>query len=136
MNWRRLNGGLGLAQEKIMPGEKEALASIISDMGAFMRAMYKPMPRCGSALEAPGRIETIESKRRPRMFAGRAGPSLLTLNVARVLSACSSTVTGVSAHAKSTALATSLSSICAISSGAPLTVTVSLAVISSKTLCA
>ena len=42
INWRRPNQGLGLAEEKIMPGEKEALASIISDMGAYMRAMYTP----------------------------------------------------------------------------------------------
>ena len=41
-NWRRPNQGLGLAEEKIMPGEKEALASIISDMGAYMRAIYTP----------------------------------------------------------------------------------------------
>jgi Dyp-type peroxidase family len=41
-NWRRPNQQLALAEEKIMPGEKEALASIIHDMGAYMRAMYKP----------------------------------------------------------------------------------------------
>jgi Dyp-type peroxidase family len=42
INWRRPNEGLGLAEEKIMPGEEEALDSIIAEMGAYMRAMYKP----------------------------------------------------------------------------------------------
>ncbi len=42
INWRRPNEGLALAEEKIMPGEKEALDSIIADMGDYMRAMYKP----------------------------------------------------------------------------------------------
>lgn len=42
INWRRPNDGLGLAEERIMPGEKEALASVIRDMGDYMRAMYKP----------------------------------------------------------------------------------------------
>jgi Dyp-type peroxidase family len=41
-NWHRPNQGLALAEERIMPGEKEALASIIRDMGAYMRAMYTP----------------------------------------------------------------------------------------------
>jgi len=42
INWRRPNEGLGLAEERHMPGEKEALDSIIADMGAYMRAMYRP----------------------------------------------------------------------------------------------
>ncbi|HXJ03012.1 MAG TPA: Dyp-type peroxidase [Micropepsaceae bacterium] len=42
INWGRPNQGLALAEEKLMPGEKEALASIIRDMGNYMRAMYKP----------------------------------------------------------------------------------------------
>ena len=42
MNLGRPNLGLALGEEKIMPGEKEALASIIRDMGDYMRAMYKP----------------------------------------------------------------------------------------------
>ncbi|HEX2724491.1 MAG TPA: catalase family protein, partial [Beijerinckiaceae bacterium] len=42
INWRRPNEQLALAEERHMPGEKEALDSIIADMGAYMRAMYRP----------------------------------------------------------------------------------------------
>jgi hypothetical protein len=42
INWRRPNDGLGLAEEKVLPGEEAALDSIVADMGAYMRAMYKP----------------------------------------------------------------------------------------------
>jgi Dyp-type peroxidase family len=42
INWRRPNEGLGLAEEKCLPGEEEALDSIIADMGDYMRETYKP----------------------------------------------------------------------------------------------
>jgi hypothetical protein len=45
INWRRPNDGLALAEERHMPGEKEALDSIIADMGAYMRAMYTLLAR-------------------------------------------------------------------------------------------
>ncbi|HEX2134921.1 MAG TPA: hypothetical protein VHG30_03315 [Microvirga sp.] len=42
INRGRPNEGLGLAEEKPLPGEEAAVDSIIADMGAYMRAMYKP----------------------------------------------------------------------------------------------
>ena len=42
INLRRTNEGLGLAEEKPLPGEEAALDSVIANMGAYMRQTYKP----------------------------------------------------------------------------------------------
>jgi len=42
INYRRPNEGMDLADEKYLPGEEEALDSIIADMGAYMRRKYRP----------------------------------------------------------------------------------------------
>ena len=42
INWRRPNEGLTLAEERRMPGEEAALDSIVADMGAYLREVYKP----------------------------------------------------------------------------------------------
>ena len=42
INLRRPDDGLGLAEEKRMPGEEEALDKIIRDMGAYMLRKYRP----------------------------------------------------------------------------------------------
>lgn len=42
INRRRKNEGLRLAEEKPLPGEDAFLESIITDMGAYMRAQYVP----------------------------------------------------------------------------------------------
>ena len=42
INLRRPRLGLGLAQERALPGEAEALDSIIADLGEYMRRKYRP----------------------------------------------------------------------------------------------
>jgi hypothetical protein len=42
INLRRPNDGLRLAEEKPLPGEEQALDSIIADMGDYMRRKYRP----------------------------------------------------------------------------------------------
>jgi hypothetical protein len=42
INWRRPNDGLRLGEEKPLPGEEQALDSIIADMGDYMRRKYRP----------------------------------------------------------------------------------------------
>jgi hypothetical protein len=42
INLSRRREGLGLAEEKYLPGEEEALDSIIADMGDYMRRKYRP----------------------------------------------------------------------------------------------
>jgi hypothetical protein len=42
INQRRKNEGLQLAEEKLLPGEDEALDSIIDDMGQYMLRKYRP----------------------------------------------------------------------------------------------
>lgn len=42
INLQRKNEGLALAEEREGPGEKEALDSIIRDMGEYMRQKYRP----------------------------------------------------------------------------------------------
>lgn len=42
INWRRPSDGLALAEEKELPGEEEALNSIIESMSRYMRKKYKP----------------------------------------------------------------------------------------------
>ncbi|OAI39660.1 hypothetical protein AYO38_07260 [bacterium SCGC AG-212-C10] len=42
INRRRPNLGLGLAEERVLPGEEEALNSMIHDIGAYMEQQYKP----------------------------------------------------------------------------------------------
>jgi len=42
INFRRSPAGLGLAEEHMLPGEAEALASIIADLGEYMRRKYRP----------------------------------------------------------------------------------------------
>jgi hypothetical protein len=42
INVRRRNEGLGLAEERLLPGEEAFLDCIIRDMAAYMRAHYKP----------------------------------------------------------------------------------------------
>lgn len=41
-NLRRPDEHLGLAEEKYLPGEEEALGNIIASMGAYMRRKYRP----------------------------------------------------------------------------------------------
>lgn len=41
INGRRRNEGLQLAEEKLLPGEEQALDSIIADMGDYMRRKYR-----------------------------------------------------------------------------------------------
>jgi hypothetical protein len=38
----RKRDGIGIAEERELPGEEECIASIIDDMGAYMREHYKP----------------------------------------------------------------------------------------------
>lgn len=42
INLRRDDEGLGLAEEKALPGEEEALDAIIADMGNYMKRKYRP----------------------------------------------------------------------------------------------
>src|SRR5436190_24343848 len=42
INARRRRDGIGIAEERALPGEDECIASIIEDMGAYMREHYKP----------------------------------------------------------------------------------------------
>jgi hypothetical protein len=42
INRKRKNEGLQLAEEKLLPGEEEALDSIIDDMGQYMLRKYRP----------------------------------------------------------------------------------------------
>jgi hypothetical protein len=42
INLQRRNEGMQLAEEKLLPGEDQALDAIIADMGAYMRRKYRP----------------------------------------------------------------------------------------------
>jgi hypothetical protein len=42
INLQRRHEGMQLAEERLLPGEEQALDSIIADMGAYMRRKYRP----------------------------------------------------------------------------------------------
>ena len=78
------------------------------------------VPGAARRRRAAARSDTIESNRRSCMSSGSGGPSLLTRQRARRRPSRSRrTSIGCRPRANSTALATSLSSICAMRSGAP-----------------